>query len=63
MLLSSESDSTLQIYNVKEGKHSKAILSQKYGVKHAKFSHNDTCIIYASTKENGMSIRISEFRD
>ncbi|KAI9743856.1 MAG: member of Set1p complex, histone methyl transferase [Claussenomyces sp. TS43310] len=52
LLMTSESDETIQIYNVKEGKHSKQCLSKKYGAKHAKFSHTASCIIYASTKEN-----------
>ncbi|KAK6581460.1 hypothetical protein PZA11_006151 [Diplocarpon coronariae] len=51
-LLTSESDHTMQIYNVKEGKHHKPLLSQKYGVNHAIFGHATGCIIHASTKLN-----------
>jgi COMPASS component SWD2 len=52
--MTSESDESIQIYNVKEGKHQKSCLSKKYGVKHAKFSHASACIVYASTRENSM---------
>lgn len=53
LLMTSESDETIQIYNVKEGTHSKTLLSKKYGVKLAKFTHTSSSIIYASTKQNG----------
>jgi COMPASS component SWD2 len=53
LLMTSESDESIQIYNVKDGKHQKACLSKKYGVKLAKFSRASACIVYASTKENG----------
>ncbi|CAD6506190.1 BgTH12-07119 [Blumeria graminis f. sp. triticale] len=52
LLLTSESDSSMQIYNVREGKHSKTLLSQKYGVGHAMFAHASGCIIHSSTKLN-----------
>lgn len=52
LLLSSASDETLQIYNVKEGRHEKSLVSKKYGVKLAKFTHTKSSIIYASTKQN-----------
>jgi hypothetical protein len=42
----------MQIYNVKEGKHHKTLLSQKYGVSHAMFGHAPGCIIHSSTKLN-----------
>ena len=57
LLMTSESDETIQIYNVKEGTHSKTLLSKKYGVKLAKFTHTSSSIIYASTKQNGMNLR------
>ncbi|OCK78811.1 WD repeat-containing protein-like protein [Lepidopterella palustris CBS 459.81] len=43
-------DDTLQIYNCKEGKHAKELISKKYGVHLARFSHHAQSIIYASTK-------------
>ena len=51
--MTSESDETIQIYKVKEGLHDKSLLSKKYGVKLAKFTHMSSGIIYASTKQNG----------
>lgn len=53
LLMTSESDETIQIYKVREGRHDKVLLSQKYGVKLAKFTHASSSIIYASTKVNG----------
>ncbi|KAL0930778.1 WD repeat protein [Colletotrichum truncatum] len=52
LLMTSESDETIQIYNVKEGRHDKSLLSKKYGVKLAKFTHTSSSILYASTKQN-----------
>ncbi|KAK4217376.1 WD40-repeat-containing domain protein [Rhypophila decipiens] len=52
LCMTSESDETIQIYNVKEGQHVKSLLSKKYGVKLAKFTHASSSIIYASTKQN-----------
>lgn len=52
--MTSESDETIQLYNVKEGRHDKSLLSKKYGVKLAMFTHTNSSIIYASTKANGM---------
>ncbi|KAK4465750.1 WD40-repeat-containing domain protein [Cladorrhinum samala] len=52
LCMTSESDETIQIYNVKEGRHDKTLFSKKYGVKLAKFTHTASTIIYASTKEN-----------
>jgi len=54
LLLTSESDNSMQIYNVKDGKHHKTLLSQKYGVMHAMFGHASGCIIHSSTKQNSM---------
>ncbi|RYO89678.1 hypothetical protein DL766_007221 [Monosporascus sp. MC13-8B] len=66
LLMTSESDETIQIYKVREGQHDKMLLSKKYGVKLAKFTHASSGIIYASTKQNGRdpnpSSSLSEFR-
>jgi COMPASS component SWD2 len=53
--MTSSSDETIQIYNVKEGRHEKSALSKKYGVKLARFTHTQSSIIYASTKQNSMA--------
>ncbi|KAI1500460.1 WD repeat-containing protein [Biscogniauxia marginata] len=52
LLMTSESDETIQIYKVRDGRHDKQLLSKKYGVKLAKFTRNSSSIIYASTKQN-----------
>lgn len=52
--MSSDSDETLQIYNVGTGQYEKTLASKKYGVKLARFTHKNTSILYASTKENSM---------
>lgn len=57
LLMTSNSDETVQIYNVREGRHDKSLLSKKYGVKLAKFTHTSSSIIYASTKQNGEKAR------
>lgn len=51
----SANDETIQIYNVKEGRHDKSAMSKKYGAKLAKFTHTKSSIIYASTKQNSKS--------
>jgi len=55
-LLTSESDNSMQIYDVTKGKFHKTCLSQKYGVMHAMFTHktrdSGPCIIHSSTKQN-----------
>jgi COMPASS component SWD2 len=55
LCMTSSSDETIQIYNVREGRHDKSALSKKYGVKLAKFTHTKSSIIYASTKQNRKS--------
>ncbi|KAL5597608.1 hypothetical protein FOBRF1_011401 [Fusarium oxysporum] len=52
LIMASASDETIQIYHVKEGRHDKSLISKKYGVKLAKFTHTASSIIYASTKQN-----------
>jgi COMPASS component SWD2 len=62
LLLTSESDNSMQLYNIKEGKHHKTLLSQKYGANHAMFSHASGTIIHSSTKINSMlDIKIPSF--
>lgn len=52
LLMTSASDETIHIYNVRDGRHDKTLLSKKYGVKLAQFTHTSSSIIYASTKQN-----------
>ncbi|OUM54221.1 hypothetical protein BVG19_g3579 [[Candida] boidinii] len=51
-LISSGIDETLQLYDTKKGKHSKTILSKKYGCHSAKLVHREKNCIFASTKED-----------
>ncbi|OWB78952.1 hypothetical protein B5S32_g3158 [[Candida] boidinii] len=51
-LISSGIDETLQLYDTKKGKHSKSILSKKYGCHSAKLIHREKNCIFASTKED-----------
>ncbi|KAM3087318.1 hypothetical protein ACMFMG_001416 [Clarireedia jacksonii] len=51
-LITSETDNTMQIYDVIEGKHAKMNLSAKYGCNHAMFGHAEHCIIHSSTKKD-----------
>jgi len=53
--MTAETDESIQLYNVLDGTFKKSLYSKKYGVKLAKFTHNSTAIIYASTKENSTS--------
>jgi COMPASS component SWD2 len=53
LLMTAESDETIHLYRVREGRHDKQLLSQKYGVKLARFTHHSSAIVYASTKING----------
>lgn len=52
LLISAAQDETLQVYNCREGKHEKTLFSKKYGCHLARFSHRQTNVVYASTKEN-----------
>ncbi|KAI4152345.1 MAG: hypothetical protein LQ340_002963, partial [Diploschistes diacapsis] len=49
-LLAALSDETLQLYNCREGRAEKTLLSKKYGCHLARFTHHAQSIIYASTK-------------
>lgn len=61
LLMTSESDDTIQIYKVRDGRHEKQLLSKKYGVKLAKFTHTSSSVVYASTKVNGMLVHAPYF--
>ncbi|KAK6431798.1 hypothetical protein LTR95_012039 [Oleoguttula sp. CCFEE 5521] len=43
-------DDTIQLYNTRAGAHAKELKSQKYGNALARFTHNSSNILYASTK-------------
>jgi len=52
LLLTACTDDSIQIYNAKEGKEVKTLLSQKYGAHLARFTHHSQSILYASTKKD-----------
>jgi COMPASS component SWD2 len=54
--MTTESDETLQLYSVREGRHDKTLVSKKYGVRLASFTHTSTSIVYTSTKVNRESL-------
>lgn len=50
--ITSAEDESIQLYDVKLGKHSKTLQSKKYGASLVRFTHHATNCIYASTKED-----------
>ncbi|GAA6060873.1 hypothetical protein JCM10212_006253 [Sporobolomyces blumeae] len=52
LLITSGEDETMQLFDVRSGKHLKQLYSKKYGVHLARFTHKSSTIIYASTKGN-----------
>lgn len=52
LLIAACDDDSLQLYNAKEGRHIKQLLSKKYGAHLARFTHHSTSILYASTKHD-----------
>jgi COMPASS component SWD2 len=49
-LITASQDETIQLYDVRQGKHLKTLFSKKYGVHLARFTHRSSNCIYASTK-------------
>lgn len=50
MCVSASDDETIQLWNVKTGRHAKTLYSKKYGVHMVRFTHRSSTVIYASTK-------------
>ncbi|KAG9104971.1 member of Set1p complex, histone methyl transferase [Ceratobasidium sp. 370] len=61
-LLTASEDETFRLYNVRSGKHVKTLASKKYGVDLPRFTHRNTTIVYASTKEDD-TIRYHSLHD
>ncbi|KAH8118127.1 WD40 repeat-like protein [Phellopilus nigrolimitatus] len=55
-------DETFRLYSCKSGKHIKTLHSKKYGVDLPRFTHKNTAIVYASTKEDD-TIRYHSLHD
>ncbi|CAO1634707.1 unnamed protein product [Parajaminaea phylloscopi] len=62
MCVTSSDDETIQLFNVKTGKHAKTLNSKKYGVDLVRFTHKSSTVIYASTKADD-TIRYHSLHD
>ncbi|OCB84770.1 WD40 repeat-like protein [Sanghuangporus baumii] len=62
VLVTAAEDETFRLYNCKSGKHVKTLYSKKYGVDLPRFTHKNSSIIYASTKEDD-TIRYHSLHD
>ncbi|KAI0091350.1 WD40-repeat-containing domain protein [Irpex rosettiformis] len=51
-VLTASEDETFRLYNCKTGKPLKTLYSKKYGVDLPRFTHKNTAILHASTKED-----------
>lgn len=58
LLVTACDDETLQLYNCRDGTHTKTLFSKKYGAHLARFTHHSSSILYASTKVDGESTRL-----
>ncbi|KAH8831309.1 WD40-repeat-containing domain protein [Flagelloscypha sp. PMI_526] len=61
-LVTASEDETFRIWNCKSGKAHKTLYSKKYGVDLPRFTHKNTNILYASTKEDD-TIRYHSIHD
>ncbi|KIY64566.1 WD40 repeat-like protein [Cylindrobasidium torrendii FP15055 ss-10] len=61
-LVSSADDESFRLFNCKTGKHLKTFYSKKYGVDLPRFTHKNTAILHASTKEDD-TIRYHSLHD
>ncbi|TFK49905.1 WD40 repeat-like protein [Heliocybe sulcata] len=61
-LITASEDESFRLYSCKTGKHLKTLQSKKYGVDLPRFTHKNTAIIYASTKEDD-TIRYHSLHD
>ncbi|KAF8907341.1 WD40-repeat-containing domain protein [Gymnopilus junonius] len=61
-LITAAEDETFRLYSCKTGKHIKTLYSKKYGIDLPRFTHKNTAIIYASTKEDD-TIRYHSLHD
>ncbi|KAH9928680.1 WD40 repeat-like protein [Fomitopsis serialis] len=51
-VVTASEDETFRLYSCKSGKHLKTLYSKKYGVDLPRFTHKNTAIVHASTKED-----------
>lgn len=62
VLVTAAEDETFNLYSCKTGKHQRMLQSKKYGVDLPRFTHKNTAIVYASTKEDD-TIRYHSLHD
>ncbi|KAI0360079.1 WD40 repeat-like protein [Trametes cingulata] len=61
-VITAAEDETFRLYNCKSGKQVKTLYSKKYGVDLPRFTHKNTAILHASTKEDD-TIRYHSLHD
>ncbi|KAI9060976.1 WD40 repeat-like protein [Trametes sanguinea] len=61
-VITAAEDETFRLYNCKSGKQVKILYSKKYGVDLPRFTHKNTAILHASTKEDD-TIRYHSLHD
>ncbi|KAI5122539.1 hypothetical protein M0805_005266 [Coniferiporia weirii] len=61
-IVTAAEDETFRLYSCKSGKHIKTLHSKKYGVDLPRFTHKNTTVVYASTKEDD-TIRYHSLHD
>ncbi|CAK5268822.1 unnamed protein product [Mycena citricolor] len=61
-VITASEDETFRLYNCKTGKQTKILHSKKYGVDLPRFTHKNTAILHASTKEDD-TIRYHSLHD
>ncbi|KAH7911341.1 WD40-repeat-containing domain protein [Hygrophoropsis aurantiaca] len=61
-VLTASEDETFRLYSCKTGKHLKTLYSKKYGVDLPRFTHKNTTVVHASTKEDD-TIRYHSLHD
>ncbi|KAN0092837.1 WD40-repeat-containing domain protein [Tylopilus felleus] len=61
-VLTASEDETFRLYSCKSGKHLKTLYSKKYGVDLPRFTHKNTTVVHASTKEDD-TIRYHSLHD
>ncbi|CAO1625498.1 unnamed protein product [Sympodiomycopsis kandeliae] len=62
MCVTSSDDETIQLFDVRSGRHTKTLNSKKYGVNLVRFTHRSTAVLYASTKTDD-TIRYHSLHD
>ncbi|RIB02580.1 WD40-repeat-containing domain protein [Gigaspora rosea] len=63
--VTASADDSINLYNCLQGRHKKLLYSKKFGIHLTRFTHLNTNIIYASTKENDtiryLSLHVNQY--